>query len=532
MSYYEWYIEFNKYIINYGYDNDLNNIYLLCFKDKEYGKIKIKNNQDIINKFSNKIKAFKNLIKLEHQINYEIILYYFKTYFIYNKFLYLRNDKDDRHKNIDFLIEMAEIQLNNLTINEINSIINEIIDVIYLYLQEDKKIKQLEISNEKKIKQLEISNEKKIKELEIENEEKIKQLEIENEEKIKQLEIENEEKIKQIENYNQEVKSIKDTVNGFYREGIYDDEYNLSESKYIIKEPIHHLNVEKICEDLQNNCCDISNVNNETFIYKSETETYEKLSSSICGFKSDTIKRNIYLNFPLNHNLYKDEFIVKIYKLDNDKIIVGRIELQSYRKDNTKTMSIIYITNYGRIIKASYNLMNVCVCDTFIWGGGNGDRPKEKTIQYRGIDTKIIEKNKLLSLNVKMHIVSNYYGPKMISSLVNDNKINTDILPKLLFRIPKIFIDVIDSFYNQDTELMQKCCKLYLDITRETTTKYSILKECEVNKIIKEKNNITEEKNAKIEEQQKLITEQQEEIKKLKADKLKLQKALNELINT
>lgn len=198
----------------------------------------------------------------------------------------------------------------------------------------------------------------------------------------------------------------------------------------------------------------------------------------------------------LNYNLYKDEFIVKIYKLDNDKIIVGRIELQSYCKDNTKTMSIIYITNYGRIIKASYNLMSYFVCNTFRWGGSNGDRPNEETIQYRGIDTKIIEKNKLLSLNVK------------------------------------IFIDVIDSFYNQDTELMQKCCKLYLDITRETTTKYSILKECEVNKIIKEKNNIIEEKNAKIEEQQKLITEQQEEIKKLKADKLKLQKALNELINT
>lgn len=65
-----------------------------------------------------------------------------------------------------------------------------------------------------------------------------------------------------------ELIAIKDDIDGIYKQELYENEYTLLESKYIIKEPVIHLDVDKILEDIKNGCCDIKNINENYLIYK------------------------------------------------------------------------------------------------------------------------------------------------------------------------------------------------------------------------------------------------------------------------
>jgi hypothetical protein len=110
------------------------------------------------------------------------------------------------------------------------------------------------------------------------------------------------------------------------------------------------------------------------------------------------------------------------------------------------------------------------------------------------------------------------------------NKINLIEQPKLNYRIPRLFIDVIDAFHTQNTDLMQEYCKKYLDITRESKIKDSILKDLELNNKLKEKDDIIKLKDIELEDKNKIIISQQEEINKLKEELMKFKKSLSNLI--
>jgi len=107
---------------------------------------------------------------------------------------------------------------------------------------------------------------------------------------------------------------------------------------------------------------------------------------------------------------------------------------------------------------------------------------------------------------------------------VKINKINLIEQPKLLYRIPKLFIDVIDAFHTQNTDLMQECCKKYLEISRESKVKESIMKDIQVRNIEKEKDKIIADKDKIIEDKDKEIINLKDQLKELQQKYNKIKK--------
>ena len=112
-----------------------------------------------------------------------------------------------------------------------------------------------------------------------------------------------------------ELNTLKDAIDGIYRNEIYDNEYKFEESKYIKKEPVIHLNVDKILEDLKSESCDISYISNKEIIREGIDNT------------NYNNKKSIMINFPINIQLQTNEKIIKIY------FICGN-EDTNYRKKN------------------------------------------------------------------------------------------------------------------------------------------------------------------------------------------------------
>jgi hypothetical protein len=96
--------------------------------------------------------------------------------------------------------------------------------------------------------------------------------------------------------------------------------------------------------------------------------------------------------------------------------------------------------------------------------------------------------------------------------------------------MPRIFLDVIDAFHTQDTDMIQECCKKYLSITRTKGTDEQIINTIEYEKIIKDKDTIIGKKDKIIEDNKKCIVEQNNEIEKLKLEINKLKSALSNLL--
>ena len=182
-----------------------------------------------------------------------------------------------------------------------------------------------------------------------------------------------------------------------------------------------------------------------------------------------------------------------------------------YKNDNqynyyTYIYSIVYLTNYGRLIKT--NEIEFFTSYQTI----NGDRwDDNRCYGANSNNFKIIENNK--SYNCRLGSLQVRIDPQNSSRYIalyrDSNKIELIEQPKLLYRIPKLFLDVIDAFHTQNTDLMQKCCKQYLEISRESKVKESIMKDI----IIKE---IKDEKDMIIKEKDMIIAKKDKEIDDLK----------------
>jgi hypothetical protein len=294
-----------------------------------------------------------------------------------------------------------------------------------------------------------------------------------------------EKEINVIEN---KISTLKNTVNNFYKND--DSEYIFKEAKYILKTPILHLDVDKIVEDLTNKCCEIENINcNE--LMRHYVAIYDKYARNQYWHAKDIIK----INFPINIKLEADEIIIKIYCIHKKNI-----KLIDYRY----VYNIIYITNYGRMIKTNnieFFLDNPLYSESSRSGCGYMTTPNKETVSN---EFSIIKDNqyyicKLLSLTDP----DSGYQPKYDLGISFTKKsINIVEQPKLLYRIPQIFINVIDALNTQDTELLQECCKKYFELKKS--------------------------KHSEIEEKNIIIKSQQEEINKLK---IELSEIKNELLS-
>lgn len=300
-----------------------------------------------------------------------------------------------------------------------------------------------------------------------------------------------------------------------------DEEYNIPPSEYIKTDPMIHLDVDKIVSDndefkgliIETNRIDTNNPN-------FDANSIKKLSSSdssIIQKQNNTIKNN----FPINTKLTHNEYIIKFYMitLDNYKNskqstyynFDARV-IKDHNKDCTDKYikfpgckckvvnsriddkyTIIYITNYGRIIQAE-NINNYIFQNIHTENGGYTHFSYYKTTDK----FKIIENNKLYFCSIVSDILTKIQNPDSIK-LVD--------VPIFNYKIPKIFIDVIDAFHKQDNDLMQTSCKKYLETLNKT-------KGCD--KII--------EKDRIIEEQKNIISSKDKEIERLKLELEELRK--------
>ena len=311
-----------------------------------------------------------------------------------------------------------------------------------------------------------------------------------------------------------ELIAIKDAIDGIYKNEIYDNEYKFEESKYIIKEPMIHLDVDKILEDLKNSCCEIKYITNKE-LSKSSNFTYI-YGSNHGGYGYN---HSIKINFPINIKLNDNEYIIKLYFICNNVDMYGEyikrnvgvpFDYQQPFSDYGTyeyTYNIIYMTNYSRMIKSN---------DVKFFQDKNNNGAMNS---YGFISNKFpiisIKHSELKKIDCEFyrHVTSTTLYDRIENCVVGlhlydkSNNVPLPLIdsPKLLYRIPRLFIDVIDAFHTQNTDLMQKCCKQYLEISRESKVKESIMKDIKIKEITKEKDIIIKEKDNIIAEKDKEI---------------------------
>jgi hypothetical protein len=233
-----------------------------------------------------------------------------------------------------------------------------------------------------------------------------------------------------------------------------DQEYDIPQCDYIKSEPMIHLDVDKLVLDIDNKkiILTINNCPHKTNIlksFKTKCRNHYNIFESRSG--SETFLKR---NFPININLTKGEYIIKLYFILED---------------------VIYITNYSRIISRQKIICkNVSIIGDYI-------------IDNNNYVTYIISDGVFnISDNIKFELIPQ---------------------PELNYKMPKIFIDVIDAFHTQNTDLMQSCCKKYLDILNKTKN---------IDKII--------EKDKIIKNLQEQLLEKDKEIERLKLEMEEIQK--------
>ena len=485
-----------------------------------------------INKLKSQIKQYYSFIK-----NDGIILTNFAKYLLSKTDMNLEQAisslkemsiKDIQSKLYDLTLELnTQTEISDIIKNKIdeeNKKFNDkILEKNKIETEIDELIKiQKDIQEELDI--MEISKKEYIEKIETE----IKNKEISNIKITDKLELD----IKELGNkkidLNNDLSLLKNTIDGIYKNKIYDEEYTFEESKYVKKEPCIHLDVDKILEDLKNGCCEINNICNKDFVF--QIDRHREQSNYTHPYDHTNLK--IYFNFPITQIFLDNEYIIKIYHITNTII---EKEWHGYHNAekvmDPKINKIVYLTNYGRIIKTDE------IMDKILFGHNRTGNYQHGFIHKIPKDNFIIVKDNKLTYNY-------FELYQQRSEYWNDNaqnyipaltyaylEYNLAQQPKLNYRIPRLFIDVIDAFHTQNTDLMQECCKKYLEISRESKIKDSILKDLELNNKLKEKDNIIKSKDLELEYKNKVIESQQEEINKLKDELTKFKQSLSMLIN-
>ena len=314
------------------------------------------------------------------------------------------------------------------------------------------------------------------------------------------------------ENYNtrhaksiEQLKLINDTDNNTIKE--YELKIEYSKNEIVKKQTEYNL--------LQDNINGIF-INKDEYIYK---ESNDIIKEPVYHLKNNFNVSDMSLNFPILVKLQENEYIIKYYYHTNNTYEKNlRTDPPFYEYDTH--VFILYITNYGRLIKSDVAkfFVNKYEWETNYCGLVKGRYDALCVHPINNINANsLISYNKIIRQYRDMY---NMWGKQeiIISNII---KINLIEQPKLKFYMPKLFIDVIDAFYTINTDLIQKCCKKYLDIT----VKNKIL----LSTIIDKDNNIAIKDN-KIIELSTIISLQTEELEKIKLENIKLKRTLHSFI--
>ena len=429
----------------------------------------------------------------------------------------LTENDNDYQKTVDFIDTLSKKDIQNRmqkimndleTAGEISSLVKETIKKDNLKLD---KLKQSLEGLENEYSELEDSKtelEKSIKDLQ----DKLELKEIEITSKIKSDQDKHDSHLASLENILTEKKielvDIQNTLDSVFQNG-YENEYNIEKCDYVLvydkdiynygnTNHIYYLDVSKYCPYTINS--------DATHKYKNYDEYQSRQSYDIIyrcvGYNH--VKSN--LCFPINIKLLNNEYIIKTY-VNFNKIT-----------DNESELLVIYITNFGRIIKSNTIKISIETHNTNIL----------HINEHRLIDLEY-------NYNIKMQKEYDH-SCLMIHKIVYGIKNKPDIFPlniapKLNYRMPRIFLDVIDAFHTQNNDLMQECCKKYLTITRTKGTDKQIIDNIEFDRIIRDKDLIIAEKDKIIENNNKHIEEQNNEIEKMKQEIAKLKSALSVFVS-
>jgi len=322
--------------------------------------------------------------------------------------------------------------------------------------------------------------------------------------------------------------SINKILDNIYNDDLFIDEFKLEETKYIFNDPIIYLNIELILNDLLNNYCTIHGITKDLFVIDTN---YYQVSQS---FK----KKEFKLNFPIAIKLIGDEFIIKIYiKFKNNIVYENFIPqdtnhlyhtneyyIRELNKISTKKVfSIVYLTNYGRFLESD----DLCFYNIKSISSKNND-----LIKYLNLPTNF----KFFDGDRDMYIVDvdclgvnphrSGYEQERFDIVYKSRKIDiaTTIPQSLTYKLPKLFLDVITSFETCNTQLMQDCCRNYLDISKINKTKEKIMKD----NIIKEKDKIINELVINITDMNIIIEKKDEDINSLQEQLDEIKKELSD----
>lgn len=314
-----------------------------------------------------------------------------------------------------------------------------------------------------------------------------------------------------IDNLNNELVNIKSNIDNIFVNS-YENEYDFIKCDYVLTydkdiykygniNHIHYLDIDKFQS-----------------LVLPEREVLVSLGNK---------KINLNLKFPITIKLLENEFIIKAY-LENHNF-------QKYKKDShdlkkyTKELSgefsfgwyIVYITNYGRFIKSDVVYITYKNIER-----QNNDSCYSHSKYY---DLKIVMETDIKELDKKYPIVSGGNNDKFnpIKTIPQDFPLIE--APKLQYRMPRLFLDVIDAFHTQNNDLMQNCCKKYLSIARAKGTEKDIIDNIEYDRTIQNKDSIIIEKDKIIQTQNEIIEKQKEDIEKMKLEIAKLKSALKVL---
>ena len=293
-------------------------------------------------------------------------------------------------------------------------------------------------------------------------------------------------------NQETKLKVLTDAIDGVYRNEIYEDEFNIPESQFVdkgrliqLKPSIYSVDNGLLFSNHKDNCF------KEFHKYKNKITplfTYDKLLP--------VNEYVILVNIDIDHDINSYNGIGMAHTYTNSTLYIN-------------TFNIIYLTNFGRIITNKTNPSLITRCDQY-------------NIQITGYDVRA---QKILYKNNKLYVVFEGYN-------YGEQEILDCELQPLSYRMPKLFLTVIEAFQQQNTDMMQECCKKYLDITRESERKTEILTSLQYNKTVTEKDVIITKKNDMIKENEAIIEYQTIELEKLKNENAKLKKALTSFVDT
>ena len=286
---------------------------------------------------------------------------------------------------------------------------------------------------------------------------------------------------------------------------IEDDEFNIPENEYIQSHPVLQLKPEiysVLPKDIEKHNIIINpnpNISQQLYLFSDLQKIIEYPYEDKRLFREDIVLNNSEYVVIVNINTFNSEYRYYMNNLKKENVVpyINKFE-------------ITYLTNYGRIIRKIYNLFLVTKTNTRGITIRGYNHPDYWKIEVR--DNKLYK-----IINYSSEIEPGF--PKPLDELK---------LPLLTYKMPKLFLEVLQAFRRGSTDEMQECCRKYLYATRKTEDERQHY--LDYDKEIRKRDKIIKSQEYELEVKTDFIISQGMEITKLKSEMMKIRNIISKLI--